>query len=157
MTSYWLMKSEPETFSINDLQRVVIEPWDGIRNYQARNFLRTMKKGDLAFFYHSNTKVAGIVGIMSIHQEAYPDPTQFNPDSQYYDPKSSINNPRWYLVDVKFQQKWKDTLSLTKLKTLPTLDDCQLVKKGNRLSIISLSEEQWHSILSEAKNQQLFD
>lgn len=153
MTSYWLMKSEPDVFSIDDLQQVMIEPWNGIRNYQARNFLRTMQVGDLAFFYHSNTKVAGIVGIMQIVKTAYPDPSQFYPESQYFDPKSNVENPRWDMVDVQFVEKWAGTLSLNTLKTMPELDNSPLTRQGNRLSIIPMSHTEWQAILHQAKSQ----
>ena len=100
---YWLMKSEPESFSIDDLKSMKVEHWDGVRNYQARNMMRDqMKKGDKIFFYHSNCDVPGIVGIAKVEKESYPDHTAFDPESKYYDPKSSADNPRWFMVDVKF-------------------------------------------------------
>ena len=116
-TRYWLMKSEPDVFSIDDLQRVGTEPWNGVRNYQARNFMRDgMRVGDGILFYHSNAKVPGIVGIARVASEAYPDETQFDPDSEYFDPKASRENPRWMLVDVAFERKLGDVIALEQIK-----------------------------------------
>ena len=148
------MKSEPTGFSIADLQQVGCEPWDGVRNYQAHNFMRDdMQVGDKAFLYHSNAKKTGIAGIMSIAKAGYADPTQFYPDSKYYDPKASSDNPRWFLVDVQFEQAFSDILLLSELKKLPQLDDCLLTKKGARLSIMPLQPKHWQAImqLSEQK------
>ena len=117
--AYWLMKSEPSEFGIDDLARRPkrTEPWDGVRNYQARNMMRDeMKKGDLAFFYHSACAEPGIVGIMKVVREGYPDPTAFDPEDKHYDPKSDPDNPRWYLVDVGFVRKFKRTVSLSELR-----------------------------------------
>ena len=147
--AYWLMKSEPDAFSIDDLERVGTEPWDGIRNYQARNMIRDeMKPGDQAFFYHSNTKVPGIVGIMEIVSEPKPDPTAFDPDEKYYDPKSDPDKPRWYLVDVKYVRHTKRVIPLTELKADPALEEMPLVRRGNRLSVMPVTEEQFEHILS---------
>ncbi|HER35368.1 MAG: EVE domain-containing protein [Halothiobacillaceae bacterium] len=147
--AYWLMKSEPDAFSIDDLKRVGTEPWDGIRNYQVRNMIRDeMKPGDRAFFYHSNTKVPGIVGIMDIVSEARPDPTAFDPDEKYYDPKSDPDKPRWMLVDVKYVRHTKRVIPLPELKADPALEEMPLVRRGNRLSIMPVSEDQWDHILS---------
>ena len=146
---YWLFKSEPDTFSIDDLKArgAKGEPWDGVRNYQARNMLRDeVKKGDLVFFYHSNCDVPGIVGVAQIIKEAFPDPSQFNPDSKYFDPKASQDNPRWFCPQVKFHSKFKSTISLEQLKQIPALSDMALVRKGNRLSIMPVSAEQWEFI-----------
>ncbi len=146
--NYWLMKSEPDVFGIDHLKEVKVEPWDGVRNYQARNMMRDdMKKGDLVFFYHSNTDVPGIVGIMQVVKEGYPDHTAFDPEEKYYDPKSDPENPRWFMVDVKFKRKLKRTISLSELKELPELEDMPLVRKGNRLSIMPVTKEQWDFIL----------
>ncbi|RFA31252.1 EVE domain-containing protein [Alkalilimnicola ehrlichii] len=148
--NYWLMKSEPDVFGIEHLQQRPnqTEPWDGVRNYQARNMMRDqMQEGDLAFFYHSNCKVPGIVGVMEIVRAGYPDPTQFDPETKYYDPKSNPDKPRWYLVDVKFKQTFKRTISLTELKEHPELEDMPLVRKGNRLSIMPVTAEQWAFIV----------
>lgn len=147
--SYWLMKSEPDVFSIDDLKRTGTEHWDGVRNFQVRNMLRdNFCRGDLAFFYHSNCKIPGIAGIMTVSREGYPDFTALDPESKYYDPKSTADNPRWYMVDVKFKRKLKRLIPLDDLKNDPELRDLPLVKRGNRLSIMSLTETQWQRILS---------
>lgn len=147
--AYWLMKSEPDSYSIEDLERDGKEPWDGIRNYQARNMMRDdMKVGDKAFFYHSSCKVPAVVGVMRIASKPYPDPTQFDPDSKYHDPKSSHDAPRWVLVDVAFEHRLKRPIPLTELKQHPALDDFLLNKRGNRLSIFPVSKQHWELILS---------
>ena len=150
--NYWLMKSEPEEFSIDDLRECPgrREPWDGVRNYQARNMMRDeMKKGDGVLFYHSNCEVPGIVGIARIVREGYPDPTAFDPEDKHYDPKSDPDNPRWYLVDVGYKRKLKRTISLTELKQhADALGDFPLLRKGNRLSVMPVAAEQWEYILS---------
>ncbi len=146
--AYWLMKSEPDAYSIDDLDRDRREPWDGIRNYQARNMMRDdMRIGDEVFFYHSNCKEPGIVGIARVVSKPYPDPTQFDPESRYYDPKSSQENPRWILVDVEFVRKLGRSIPLSELKGHPGLDGMILTRKGNRLSIMPVSEEHWNLIL----------
>ena len=146
--AYWLMKSEPDAYSIDDLERDRREPWDGIRNYQARNMMRDdMRIGDEVFFYHSNCKEPGIVGIARVVSKPYPDPTQFDPESRYYDPKSSQENPRWILVDVEFVRKLGRPIALSQLKGHPGLDGMILTRKGNRLSIMPVSEEHWNLIL----------
>lgn len=147
--NYWLMKSEPDVFSIDDLKRVGTERWDGVRNYQVRNMLRDdFRKGDQAFFYHSSCKIPGVAGIMTVSREGYPDFTALDPDSKYYDPKSTADNPRWYMVNVKFKRKLNRVIPLEALKSDPELQDLPLVKRGNRLSIMPLTEAQWHRILS---------
>jgi predicted RNA-binding protein with PUA-like domain len=149
--NYWLMKSEPDVFSIDDLKKRPhqTEPWDGVRNYQARNMLRDeMKKGDLAFFYHSSCEVPGITGIIEIAKEGYPDPTAFNPKHRYYDPKSKPDNPTWYLVDVKFKRKLKRTIPLTELRDQKPLQNMKLLQKGNRLSVMPVTKKEWDYILS---------
>ncbi len=152
---YWLMKSEPDAFSIDDLQRVGREPWNGVRNYQARNFMRDgMKVGDGVLFYHSNTKVPGIVGLATVASEAYPDDTQFNPKSDYYDPKSSREEPRWMLVDVAFERKLRDTISLDEIKLHADAlgEGFALTARGNRLSILPVTATQWKLLLSLEKH-----
>lgn len=152
--SYWLFKSEPDSFSIDDLIACPeqTEPWDGIRNYQARNFLRDqVKQGDKLFFYHSSCKQVGVVGVATIVKKAYPDPSQFNPESKNYDPKSSQENPRWLMVDVRFQEKFKTLLSLSSIKANPQITEIGLVKKGHRLSIMPVSENEWKIIYNMAK------
>ena len=149
---YWLMKSEPDVFSIDDLEAAPqkTEHWDGVRNYQARNMMRDqMKKGDLIFFYHSSCKRPGIVGIAQVVREGYPDDTAFDPASRYYDPKSDPDNPRWYRVDVKFKRKLKRILSLEELKTMPELEGMSLLQKGSRLSIMPVTAEHWEAILDQ--------
>ena len=148
--NYWLLKSEPDAFSIDDLMHRPnqTEHWDGVRNYQARNMLRDqMKKGDKAFFYHSNCKVPGIVGIIRIVKEGYPDYTALDPESKYYDPKSDPDNPRWFMVDVKFERKLNRNISLEELKTYPDLESLPLVRRGNRLSIMPITKEHWEFIM----------
>lgn len=149
--NYWLLKSEPDVFGIEHLKKMPkkTEHWDGVRNYQARNFMRDgMKKGDLAFFYHSNCKIPGIIGIMEITKEAYPDFTALDPDSKYFDPKSSNDNPRWFMVDVTFKQQFSNIISLDSLKQRPELENMALVRKGNRLSIMPVEKSEWDFIMS---------
>ena len=134
--SYWLMKSEPDAYSIDSLKNDDVTLWDGIRNYQARNFMRIMKKGDKVFFYHSNCKPPGIVGLMEVVDTNIVDPTQFDKQSKYFDSKSQPNNPRWDCVKVKFISKSTKILSLPELKILFSEDELLVVKKGNRLSIL---------------------
>lgn len=147
---YWLMKSEPEEFSIDDLQRVGTEPWDGIRNYQARNFMRDdMQIGDQVLFYHSNCKPPGIAGIAEIASKAYPDPTQFDPDNSHYDAGSKPDDPRWLLVDVRFVRKLDHIISLSTIKAhAAQLDGLPLIRKGNRLSIMPVSKAHFDFLLS---------
>ncbi|TAL86902.1 MAG: EVE domain-containing protein [Rhodanobacter sp.] len=148
-TGYWLMKSEPEAFSIDDLKRKRQEPWDGVRNYQARNFMRDgMRPGDRIFFYHSNCATPGIVGIAEVATDAYPDPSQFDPESKYFDPASSREKPRWMLVDVKFVKKLKRTIRLDELKGHDVLVETPLLRKGNRLSVMPIAADHWKYILS---------
>jgi len=145
---YWLMKSEPDTYGIDDLEHFNVDHWDGIRNYQARNFMRDeMQPGDQAFFYHSNCAEPGVVGIMEIASEAYPDHTAFDPEDKHFDDKSDPDNPRWFMVDVKFVRKLKRTITLQELKTYKTLANMRLVQKGNRLSIMPLTKKEWDFIL----------
>jgi predicted RNA-binding protein with PUA-like domain len=147
--THWLMKSEPDTFSIDDLKLRKREPWDGVRNYQARNFMRDgMRVGDKVFFYHSNCAEPGIVGIAAVASEAYPDPGQFDPKSKYFDPSSSRDHPRWVLVEVKYVRKLKRVITLEELKAQPALVDMPLVRKGNRLSVMPVGAEDWEFILA---------
>lgn len=147
--NYWLMKSEPEAFSIDDLKRKKTEAWDGVRNYQARNFMRDgMRPGDKVFFYHSNCNPPGIVGIAEVATDAYPDSSQFDPKSKYFDAGSSRDNPRWMLVDVKFVRKLKRTISLDELKSEQALVDMPLLRKGNRLSVMPVDATHWKHILT---------
>ncbi|MEX0994556.1 MAG: EVE domain-containing protein [Balneolaceae bacterium] len=151
MRQYWLMKSEPYAYSIEDLERDKTEPWDGVRNYEARNFMRDeMKIGDRALFYHSNVRPPVIAGIMEICSEPYPDPTQFDPGSKYFDEKSSESDPTWQLVDVKFIQKFKEPVTRDELKEVPELKNMMLFKR-NRLSITKVREEEYKKILELAE------
>ena len=148
---YWLMKSEPDVFGIDDLKNApgMTEAWDGVRNYQARNMMRDdMKPGDLAFFYHSNCKEPGIAGIMEIVRDGYPDMTAFDPDAKYFDPKSDPANPRWYRVDVRYVRKLKRIITLSELKKHSEVDGLSLVRRGNRLSIMPVNRQQWEYILT---------
>jgi predicted RNA-binding protein with PUA-like domain len=148
---FWLMKSEPSAFSIEDLKRRprATEHWDGVRNYQARNMLRDeMKKGDQAFFYHSSCAEPGIVGVMEIVREAYPDDSAWNPASDHYDPKSTPEHPIWYMVDVHHLRTLRRCIALQELKRRPELADLALLKRGNRLSIMPVTPAQWRFILS---------
>ncbi len=149
--AYWLMKSEPDVFGLDHLEQMPnqTEHWDGVRNYQARNFMRDgMKVGDEILFYHSNCKVPGIVGIAKVVREAYPDHTAFDPDAKYYDPKSDPDKPRWYMVDVQFVRRLKRNISLQELKEhSEQLPDFPLLRKGNRLSVMPVSEQAWGYIL----------
>lgn len=139
--NYWIMKSEPDEFSIDDLKKKDVSIWDGIRNYQVRNMIRdVMRVGDRAFFYHSSCKEIGIVGEMEIVKSAYPDPTQFKAVSKYYDKGSKKKEPRWLSVDVRFVQKFPQTLTLAEIKLNPKFDTLPLVKKGNRLSIMPITK-----------------
>lgn len=149
--NYWLMKSEPDVFGIEDLKKcpAKTEPWDGVRNYQARNMMRDdMKKGDLVFFYHSNCKEPGIVGIMKVVREGYPDHTAFDAKEKYYDPKSDPENPRWYMVDVRYVRMLKRVITLSELKTHKQLADFPLVRRGNRLSVMPVRKKDWDFILT---------
>lgn len=145
--AYWLLKSEPLVFSIDDLQTRGVSLWDGVRNYQARNFLRAMQAGDAALFYHSSCPQPGIAGVMTIARAAHPDPTQFNPDSPYFDPKSSPDNPRWDGVEVRFKEKFTDVLPLAVLRETPALAGLALVQKGSRLSVMPVTPAEWMTIL----------
>ncbi len=149
---YWLMKSEPDVYSIDDLARDKTELWDGIRNYQARNFLKSMAVGDVAFFYHSNTKPPGIAGLMTIHAACVVDPTQFDAGNKYYDPKSSPDDPRWHTVVVAYASKFTHYLSLDQLKESFSPDELQVVKRGNRLSVMPVDEEAAKRLLSLAES-----
>lgn len=149
--NHWLMKSEPDTFGIDDLRKrpKQTEHWDGVRNYQARNMLRDqMQVGDQVFFYHSNCAEPGIVGIARIVRAGYPDHTALDPESKYHDPKSTPENPRWYMVDVKFERRFTRTITLNELKEHPQLADMALLRRGNRLSVMPVTAEQWAYILT---------
>lgn len=143
--AYWLMKSEPDTYSIDDLAAKTPAMWEGCRNWTVRNFMREdIKKGDLAFFYHSSCEPPGVVGVMEVvSEEAYPDPTQFDPKSDYYDPKSTKEKPRWLVVDVKFLKKWDRMVTLKEMRENPALEGMLLLRRGQRLSVMPVSEKEW--------------
>jgi len=145
--NYWLMKSEPDVYSIADLKGDRTSIWDGVRNYQARNFLREMSRGDLVFFYHSNTKFPGIAGLMRVVETGIADPSQFDMNSEYYDPKSPFDAPRWQTVKVEFVEEFAKLISLDELKQKFSADEIWLVRKGNRLSVMPVSESAAQKIL----------
>jgi predicted RNA-binding protein with PUA-like domain len=148
--NYWLMKSEPDAFSVDDLaaRPKKTEPWTGVRNYQARNFMRDdMKRGDPVFFYHSSCAKPGIVGIMQVSKKAYPDETQFDRESDYFDQKATRENPRWVHVDVKLTRKTR-LVSIEELRSHPELESMQVLRRGNRLSITPVTEAEWQFIVS---------
>jgi len=148
--TYWLFKSEPSCFSIDDLKNSAKKTthWDGVRNYQARNFMRDqMQIGDKGFFYHSNCKETGIVGTVTITSASYPDHTAFDPDDEHYDPKSDPDNPRWFMVDVTLDKVFPRVITLAELKSAPELESMLVVRKGNRLSITPVQEDEWDFIL----------
>jgi predicted RNA-binding protein with PUA-like domain len=145
--NYWLIKSEPDVFSIQDLKRVKREPWNGVRNYQARNFMwKQMQIGDLALFYHSNAKPPGVVGIAKVTSEAYPDSTQFDPISEYFDEKATHEKPRWWLVDFSFEKEFKKMITLDQLRQEPKISTMILLQKGTRLSITPLEKNHFDFI-----------
>jgi predicted RNA-binding protein with PUA-like domain len=145
--AHWLMKSEPEVFSIADLERTGKTSWGGVRNYQARNFLRAMRTGDQAFFYHSGGATPAIVGIMEVIREAYPDPEQFDPKSEYHDPASRREDPRWTTVDVRFRRRLKRPVTLAELRGQRRLAALALLRRGNRLSVMPVTPAQWQLVL----------
>ena len=148
---YWLMKSEPDVYSIAELEHDPEEIWDGVRNYQARNFLREMQVGDLGFFYHSNTKPPGIVGLMKIIEADIIDPTQFDQSSKYYDPKSDPSEPRWRTVKVGYVETFPEQITLDTLKATFSPEELLVVKRGNRLSVMPVSDEVAARILKLVK------
>ncbi len=147
--NYWLMKTEPACFGLHHLKSRPkrTEHWDGVRNYQARNFLRAMKKGDLAFFYHSSCAQPGIAGIVKIARAGYPDHTAWNPEGEHFDPKSSSDNPIWYMVDVRLEREFKHPIPLTAIKAHPALKTMKLVQRGTRLSVLPVTAKEWNTIL----------
>jgi predicted RNA-binding protein with PUA-like domain len=146
---YWLMKSEPDMFSLDDLKSRPkrTEHWDGVRNFQARNFLRAMKRGDLAFFYHSSCPEPGIAGIVEIVREAYPDFTAWDPKSEYHDPRSTAERPLWYMVDVRYKRRLERLIPLAELRTNRKLKNLPLLARGSRLSVMPVSAAEWRAIL----------
>lgn len=153
---YWLMKSEPDEFGIDDLESCpdATAHWDGCRNYQVRNMMRDeMKVGDLALFYHSNTKPPGVAGIMEIVREGYPDHTAFDPEDPHYDPKSDPDKPRWYMVDVRFVERFSRYVPLSELKKQRDLSAMKILQKGNRLSITPVSKKEWNRIVKLGRDE----
>ena len=151
---YWLVKSEPDVFSIDDLMNSENQTtyWDGVRNYQARNFMRDdMKKGDGVLFYHSNTKPIAVAGVCEIVKEGYADHTQFDPEEKHYFPSSDPANPAWYMVDIKFVKKFKTPVTLDEIKKNPKLKNMKLVQRGNRLSVMPVTKVEWNEILKMGK------
>ena len=147
--NYWLMKTEPDVYSMDDLlaEKKQTCVWEGIRNYQARNFMRDdMKIGDKVFIYHSNAKPPGVIGIAEVVKEAYPDPFQFDEKSNYFDPKSSKDNPRWMAVDVKAIRKMERLISLAELKEIEALSEMRLLQRGNRLSVMPVTKKEFNLI-----------
>ncbi len=149
--NYWLMKSEPSTFSVDDLAQSPRKTaaWDGVRNFQARNMLRdAFRAGDLAFFYHSSCDVPGIVGVMEVVKGGYADPSQFDPESGYYDPGSERDTPRWFCVEVKLKRKLRRVIGLDELRRQKPLTNLKLLQRGNRLSVMPVAKADWDFILS---------
>lgn len=145
--NYWLFKSEPSCFSIDDLKKKKQEHWDGVRNYQARNMLRDeIKKGDKVIFYHSSCKIPSAVGIAEVVKEGYPDFTAWDVKSEHPDPKSTKESPIWYMVDIAFKKKLKTPLSLHQMRTIAELQDMRLLQKGNRLSLFPISKSHFDLI-----------
>lgn len=149
MPAYWLLKSEPSTFSIEDLARSPKRTtcWEGVRNYQARNFLRSMAVGDLAFFYHSNADPPAIVGIVEVVRAAYPDSYAWQRESRYFDEKSSERNPRWVMVDVRLNEVLRTPLALESLRSVKGLENMELLRRGSRLSVQPVRASEWKIIL----------
>jgi predicted RNA-binding protein with PUA-like domain len=149
---HWLMKSEPDAFSIDNLEKVGTEPWTGVRNYQARNFMRQMQPGDLVFFYHSSTAVPGIAGIARVATAPYPDPTQFQRKSHYFDAKATREQPRWDMVDVRFERKFRNVLALSTLKANEDrLEGLGVLQRGSRLSVLPVTAPQARTLLKMAE------
>ncbi|WP_019588746.1 EVE domain-containing protein [Deinococcus apachensis] len=147
---FWLLKSEPDVFGFADLVRVGREAWNGVRNYQARNFLRQMRVSDLCLFYHSSTRLTGVAGVARVVREPYPDDLQFDPESAYFDPNSTLENPRWSMVDVVPVLAFPAVLPLETLRTLPAWQDSPLTRKGNRLSVLPVTLGQFRAVLEAA-------
>jgi predicted RNA-binding protein with PUA-like domain len=147
---YWLMKTEPDGFSIDDLRKVGTEPWTGVRNYQARNFMRSMQVGDGVLFYHSSTEIPGIYGLAEVASAPYPDPTQFDRKSPYFDPKATHEQPRWDLVDVRYVRTLKQPIALSTIREHADAlgEDFALIRRGARLSVLPVTAAQWKLLLS---------
>lgn len=155
--NYWLIKSNPKCFDIDDLKALHTDMWEGVRNYRARNFMRDqMQVGDQILFYHSSARPSGIAGLMSVAKSAYPDPTQFHPESRHYDPAAFADDPRWYAIDVTFEQKFNDILPLAELKQIPELEDSLLLRKGcEQLTVLPLAPKHWQAIMTALADKDL--
>lgn len=150
--THWLVKSEPDAYGFDDLERDGRTMWDGVRNYQARNFMRDeMRPGDPVLFYHSGARPPGVAGVAEVASEAYPDPTQFDPDSRYFDPKATRERPRWYLVDLAPVRRLPRLVALDEIKADPSLRDIRLVQRGNRLSVMPMEREAFERIVALAE------
>jgi len=153
-TKYWLLKSEPECFSVDDLaaEKNKTTCWDGVRNYQARNFMRDdMKQGDKVLFYHSNSKPPGVAGVAKVVKESYPDFTAFDPQDKHFDPKSKQESPRWFMVDIKLEKKLKRLVSLDELRKVKSLEGMVLLQKGSRLSVQPVTKKQFETVCQQAE------
>jgi predicted RNA-binding protein with PUA-like domain len=148
--AHWLLKTEPETFSIDDLEKKRVEHWDGVRNFTARNNLRAMRLGEEAFFYHSSTENKGIAGVCKVVREAYPDDSQFDPNSKYFDPRAKPEDPRWWMPDVEFVRKFPRIVTLTELRTVPGLEGMVLLGRA-RLSVQPVRDDEWEIIMHIAE------
>lgn len=148
--NYWLLKSEPTCYSIDDLKNDTTAPWDGVRNYQARNFMQEMKKGDKVLFYHSSTTPPGVAGLATVHKEAYPDYTAWDPHSDHPDPQSPEDNPRWFMVDVAFKKKFDEVVPIGVLRNEPALADMMILQKGSRLSVTPVTKEEYEAVVELA-------
>ena len=149
MKRYWLLKSEPSTFSIDDLRRAKTSGWDGVRNYSARNFLKEMKPGDGVLFYHSSCEPPGIAGLAEVRKAAYPDPTQFDPQNSHFDPKAKKDNPTWFQIDVGYVRSFRELIPLEALRAMPELRGMSLFKRG-RLSVHPVAEAEWNAVLKRS-------
>jgi predicted RNA-binding protein with PUA-like domain len=145
---HWLIKSEPSTYGIDHLQKDCQTPWTGVRNYQARNFMQQMQVGDPVLFYHSSCAVPGVYGLAAVASAPYPDPTQFDPKSPYYEPRSTKEKPVWYLVDMKFVQKFKEPVTLTEIRENPKLKGLMILQRGSRLSVTPVGAEEFKILSS---------
>ena len=149
----WLVKTEPDVFSIDDFDRAKVTDWNGVRNYQARNFLMSMEEGDDVLIYHSNAEPPGVVGLATVHAKASPDKTQFDPSSEYFDSKASTANPRWFCPDLKFVRKFARQIPLDELRRTRALEGLTLLQKGSRLSVIPVSDKHFDTIVKMASQK----
>lgn len=148
--NYWLVKSEPNCFSIDDLKKNKTQSWDGVRNYQARNFMMEMKKGDAVLFYHSTCAIPGIVGLATISKESHPDHTAWDPKSEHPDPKSKPEKPIWFMVQVKFKEKFKKILTLEEMRKMKSLEKMKILQKGSRLSVTPVTKKEFETIIKKS-------